>query len=996
MRKKFIIVLCFLLTLMTTMPGIPAVSAGSNNTGIVRVKIFIGTPAEYSFYLDGNYAANGTGLDRQLYTVKLESGVLNLYFGSSLVCSGTSIKLVQHSPESGRNNFIWMYNTKYSSTYSYTGDMEFRIDTGNACIMAVNHVYIEDYLCGVLPYEMSESWPTEALKAQAVAARGYVLSRLGGSGVYDVVDTSTNQVFRGYNSSMTNAISAVNATAKQALTYNNAVISTYFGASNGGWTEIPLHLWGTTDYPYYQIQQDTYDDANSSSLYEKVFFPNSIDAEHPIKSYDNVTGTPNIANAELYVKQAIVNSGQLSSYGVTDVNGFTLTGMLSAVLYEPDMNGVYNNRVSAYSTIECVDFVKATASFSVNVGGTSLVLNNIDLDLRYLNASNGDTTYQVLNSSSLRIFTVEVTTDENGTPGIAIGQKRYGHGVGLSQRGAQQRANSGQSYQEILSFYYPGATLSTMTYSAPTLSSITIPSSSNASVKLTNSTPLNVRSGPGTSYSILGTLPNKARIFVVQTDASGWCQIIYGGQYAYVSSTYVQLDSSGTSLKSQANVQSIGWQSWVSNGAVSGTSGQALRLEALKIKLEGIDSIQYKAHVQNIGWQDWVGSGQLSGTEGQALRLEAVQIRLTGAAALQYDIYYRVHAQNYGWLDWAKNGASAGTAGFSYRLEAIQIMLVPKGSAAPGSTTQAFIQADQAVSYSYQSHVQSIGWQNWVSNGAVSGTSGQALRLETLKIKLEGIDSIQYKAHVQNIGWQDWVGSGQLSGTEGQGLRIEAVQIRLTGAAAALYDIYYRAHVQDIGWMDWAKNGASAGTAGFSYRLEAIQIMLVPKGSAAPGSTTQAFIQADQAVSYSYQSHVQSIGWQNWVSNGAVSGTSGQALRLEALKIKLEGIDGIQYKAHVQNIGWQDWVGSDQLSGTEGQGLRIEAVQIRLTGTAAALYDIYYRAHVQDIGWMDWARNGASAGTAGFSYRLEAIQIMLVPKGSAAPGSTANAFIQIS
>ncbi|MDD4698698.1 MAG: serine protease, partial [Oscillospiraceae bacterium] len=50
--------------------------------------------------------------------------------------------------------------------------------------------------------------------------------------------------------------------------------------------------------------------------------------------------------------------------------------------------------------------------------------------------------------------------------------------------------------------------------------------------------------------------------------------------------------------------------------------------------------------------------------------------------------------------------------------------------------------------------------------------------------------------------------------------------------------------------------------------------------------------------------------------------------------------------------------------------------------------------HVQDYGWMGWAKNGEIAGSAGFSYRLECIQIVLVLKGGAAPGTTANAFIQ--
>lgn len=147
--------------------------------------------------------------------------------------------------------------------------------------------------------------------------------------------------------------------------------------------------------------------------------------------------------------------------------------------------------------------------------------------------------------------------------------------------------------------------------------------------------------------------------------------------------------TSSPSISYQTHVQDYGWQSWKSNGEVSGTVGQSKRLEGINIKLSNINgSIEYKTHVQDIGWQDWKSNGQMSGTSGQSKRLEAIQIKLSGEAANQYDVYYRVHAQDYGWLDWAKNGESAGTAGYSYRLEGIQIVLVPKGGNAPGSTSK--------------------------------------------------------------------------------------------------------------------------------------------------------------------------------------------------------------------------------------------------------------------------------------------------------------------
>lgn len=296
--------------------------------------------------------------------------------------------------------------------------------------------------------------------------------------------------------------------------------------------------------------------------------------------------------------------------------------------------------------------------------------------------------------------------------------------------------------------------------------------------------------------------------------------------------------TSSPSISYQTHVQDYGWQSWKLNGEVSGTVGQSKRLEGINIKLSNINgNIEYKTHVQDYGWQDWKSNGQMSGTTGQSKRLEAIQIKLSGEAANQYDVYYRVHAQDYGWLDWAKNGESAGTEGYSKRLEGIQIVLVKKGESAPGSTSRPFI----CKMIKYQTHVQNIGWQGEKADGEMSGTTGQSLRLEAIKIQLSSsIDGgIVYKTHVQDYGWLNFVTNGQASGTTGQAKRLEAIQMQLTGNAKNQYDLYYRVHAQNFGWLGWAKNGESAGTAGYSYRLEGIQIVLVPKGGNAPGSTSK-------------------------------------------------------------------------------------------------------------------------------------------------------------
>ncbi|MGN0390378.1 MAG: hypothetical protein ACI4L2_06150, partial [Wujia sp.] len=305
------------------------------------------------------------------------------------------------------------------------------------------------------------------------------------------------------------------------------------------------------------------------------------------------------------------------------------------------------------------------------------------------------------------------------------------------------------------------------------------------------------------------------------------------------------------------HVQTYGWQgntsnykTWKKNGETAGTFGEAKRLESIRIRLDTTADlgVEYRTHVQSYGWEKtYRANGAMSGTSGEAKRLEAISIRLTGLDAGKYDIYYRVHAQTYGWLGWAKNGENAGTAAQAKRLEGIQICVVPKGQALnEGSVGYSYIELGKAATNSnmagminYMTHVQSYGDQKYVYDGSVSGTFGEAKRLEGIRINLNPdksgySGSVTYRTQVQTYGWLPWSEDGAFNGTHGQGKRLEAIQIRLTGDVANYYDVYYRVHSQTYGWLGWAKNGETAGTVGLAKRLEGIQIVLVPKGQGAP------------------------------------------------------------------------------------------------------------------------------------------------------------------
>ena len=309
----------------------------------------------------------------------------------------------------------------------------------------------------------------------------------------------------------------------------------------------------------------------------------------------------------------------------------------------------------------------------------------------------------------------------------------------------------------------------------------------------------------------------------------------------------------------RAHVQDDGWQGWVIDGTAAGTTGQSKRLEAFEatVTTSGISGgIEYQAHVQDDGWQDWSSNGELAGTTGQSKRVEAVRFRLTGDLADSFDVWYRVHAQTFGWMAWTKNGAEAGTVGLSGRMEALQVVLLRKGAVAPSSKDQG-----TTISYvgipeiEYKAHARDIGWQGEVSDGRVSGTTGQSRRIEAITVRLgdsaDSVGGVTYRAHVQNAGWLGWVSDGATAGTTGQSRRLEAFQIKLTGELSKFCDVYYEAHVQSIGWMGWASNGQPAGTTGLERAVEAYRVKLVIRGNSAPGSTELHY--ADKSVYFGYQ-----------------------------------------------------------------------------------------------------------------------------------------------
>jgi stage II sporulation protein D len=112
------------------------------------------------------------------------------------------------------------------------------LGTAPGTVNVVNRLSMEAYLQGVVPVEMSSSWPAEALRTQAIAARSYAALRLHPTtGSFDIYDDTRSQVYHGQLGERTNGTAAVTATAGRILEYKGAIANTLYHSSDGGWTE---------------------------------------------------------------------------------------------------------------------------------------------------------------------------------------------------------------------------------------------------------------------------------------------------------------------------------------------------------------------------------------------------------------------------------------------------------------------------------------------------------------------------------------------------------------------------------------------------------------------------------------------------------------------------------------------------------------------------------------------------------------------------------------
>ncbi len=353
---------------------------------------------------------------------------------------------------------------------SYRGMLTFVINGGT--MTAVNIVDLDKYLYGVVPAEMPASYEMEALKAQTISARTYAMMKISAyrSLGYEFNDTISCQVYNGYSGESARSTQAVDATSGEIAVYNGNPIEAYFCASTGGYTENSENVWANA-LPYLKAVPEIAEDGDNS--WKVTLTLNDLDSLLLAKG-ENIGSAEDIVITKLstggrvqemkivgsrgsktLTKESIRTYFSAASSGSLPGKMFTINGKGGQIgIYgETAKRNASDNLTSNASSGTLAEAAKKNGIVA-NTEGSLSVMNGRSISIP--GGSNSVT--NVTQSSDYEIYSVNISTVDNSGRFIIEGIGR-GHGVGLSQKGAQAMAKLGYKYDEILKYYYTGITI---------------------------------------------------------------------------------------------------------------------------------------------------------------------------------------------------------------------------------------------------------------------------------------------------------------------------------------------------------------------------------------------------------------------------------------------------------------------------------------------------------------------------------------------------------
>lgn len=437
MRKLLILkmIIIYLLVLILPQPA----TANQQNVS-VRLLYFLGNQTEIDVRVNGTYTITENNfqlLEGRNYRFRVEGNQIAIYEAGqkrATYSSGFTASPIVY----GEQNYISI------NSRNYLGDMRFTIESN--VIRPINTLPLEDYLKGVVPREMMAAWGNnggmEALKAQAVTARTYILRRIN----QVVTDSEHHQVYGGYHWHA-NTTRAVVETNGEVVRHNGQLVDTFYSSSNGGKILNNRNVWGTTRLPYLQAKEDPFD-LKTASLGNN--FTNWNFTVH--KQQMNLSSL-DLARPELWWNS------------VTEVDQAIMTTVKNWLTNRNHIHSRYESKVVAIPEISFTTQIQLNETLTGRVviqyilrdrNNNSFVMENGEIKLHSITVNDRHDNIRAMFGST-RMLSPYVKQVEETNTAFRIHGGGWGHNIGMSQYGAYQMSREGFNYRDIIEFYYSGA-----------------------------------------------------------------------------------------------------------------------------------------------------------------------------------------------------------------------------------------------------------------------------------------------------------------------------------------------------------------------------------------------------------------------------------------------------------------------------------------------------------------------------------------------------------
>ncbi|HLO11961.1 MAG TPA: SpoIID/LytB domain-containing protein [Pseudoneobacillus sp.] len=335
----------------------------------------------------------------------------------------------------------------------YRGSFEI-LPNGNGTVpLLINRLGMENYLRGVVPSEMPSSWPMEALKAQAVAARSYAYmqTQYNKPGGY-LEMTVASQVYGGITKETARGNQAVSDTSELYATYNNVPIHAFFHSSSGGYTENSENVWSSV-VPYIRAVPDPYDKLPGNYHYgwESIGQAATISKKLKLSSEQILTGLKVIdrgpSNAAKQISASVYNK---STKTISNIS------IVPSLVSSPD-----SFRSFFGITLKSIKFnIYADSAVKIKMADGSEKSSTTLLGYQLQNAD-GSTTYIEDLNLPVRTSTESVSVKTSPATFNFKGDG-WGHMLGMSQWGARGMAEASFTYDQIIKHYYTGVEIKKM------------------------------------------------------------------------------------------------------------------------------------------------------------------------------------------------------------------------------------------------------------------------------------------------------------------------------------------------------------------------------------------------------------------------------------------------------------------------------------------------------------------------------------------------------